>query len=174
MTPPRWAGVARRALSWALVTTILLLVGACASPRASTEAAALQSGRWSGRLGLTVESEPPQQLHAGFELEGDPQAGRLDLYTPLGSTLAALRWSPGTAVLSQGGQQHDYESLDALAGAATGTALPVRALFAWLRGVPEAVDGWQVDLSQRASGRLRAWRVTPPPGAELRVILDAP
>lgn len=165
------AGVWRRAAPWLLGSAVLLASG-CAST--GNDAAAPETDHWSGRLGLVVETDPPEQLHASFALEGDPQAGRLDLFTPLGSTLASLQWRPGAAVLSQGGTQRDYASLDELARAATGTALPLRALFAWLHGVPEAVDGWRVDLSQRASGRLRAWRTAPLPGAELRVILDAP
>lgn len=156
-----------------LLAAAALFAGGCASPGGGGSVAAPQPDHWSGRLGLIVESEPPEQLHASFELEGGPQAGRLDLFTPLGSILASLQWQPGTAVLTRGSERRDYGSLDELASAATGTALPVRALFAWLRGVPEEVDGWRVDLSQRASGRLRAWRLAPPPGAELRVILDA-
>lgn len=170
----RWRTGARRAAPW-LAAAALLLAGGCASQRTAGDAvAATPAGHWSGRLGLVVESDPPEQLHASFELEGDPRSGQLDLFTPLGSTLASLQWQPGAAVLVQGGQRRDYDSLDALATAATGTALPLGALFAWLRGVPETAEGWQVDLSQQAGGRLRAWRLAPPPSAELRVVLDAP
>lgn len=166
----RWP---RRLLLPLLVAGLLTLAG-CAVQRVAPDPALAQPGHWSGRLALSIEQDPPEQLHAGFELEGTPQRGRLDLFSPLGSTLASLRWQPGEALLEQGRQQRNYESLEALATAATGTALPLRALFAWLRGVAEPADGWQVDLGRWAEGRLSARRLQPAPTAELRVILDAP
>jgi outer membrane lipoprotein LolB len=54
---------------------------------------------WSGRLSLSVRSEPAQSFSAGFELSGRPEAGELLLSTPLGTTLAQARWSPGQALL---------------------------------------------------------------------------
>ena len=127
---------------------------------------------WSGRLGLVIASEPPQQFHAGFELTGDAQRGELRLSTPLGSVLAELKWRPGEALLVQNDQTLAYPSVDALSAAVTGTAVPLRALFAWLRGVPEEVPGWRADLSGLPDGRLLARRLSPLPSAELRVILD--
>lgn len=119
-----------------------------------------------------LASEPAQSFSAGFSLSGNPQAGELSLTSPLGSTLAVLRWQPGQAWLQQGEQARRFESLDALAAEVTGTPLPVRSLFAWLRGTPEAVEGWQVDLSQLADGRIAAQRLMPLPTAQLRVVLD--
>lgn len=157
-----------------LLAAILLALAGCATEPAVRSAVPDQPSHWSGRLALTVAQDPPEQLHAGFELEGTPDSGRLDLFSPLGSTLASLRWQPGQARLEQGRQQHEYESLDALATAATGTALPLRALFAWLRGIPEAAEGWTVDLQRWADGRLSAQRLQPAPAAELRIVLDPP
>lgn len=128
--------------------------------------------RWSGRLGLVVASDPPQQYHAAFELGGNPETGQLDLFSPLGNTLASLQWQPGRALLRQGARTDTYESVNALASAATGTAVPVRALFSWLRGTPDAVDGWVVDLSQLSAGRLHAHRQSPLPEADLRIVVD--
>ena len=128
--------------------------------------------RWSGRLALVVASDPPQQYHAAFELDGNPESGQLDLFSPLGNMLASLQWQPGQALLRQGARIDAYESVNALASAATGTAVPVRALFLWLRGSPEAVDGWVVDLSQLSVGRLHAHRQSPLPEADLRIIVD--
>ena len=48
----------------------------------------------------------------------------------------------------------------------------MRALFAWLRGLPQAGEGWEADLSRLPDGRLLARRLAPPPAAELRVVLD--
>lgn len=131
-----------------------------------------EPNQWSGRLGLTVVSDPPQSFSAGFALRGDPQAGELTLTSPLGNTLAVMQWQPGEALLRQGEQTQHFDSLDALAQQATGTPLPVAALFGWLRGQPQSVPGWQVDLSRVPDGRLFAQRLAPPPAAELRLVLD--
>ena len=123
-------------------------------------------------MALRVESEPAQSFSAGFALSGDPQSGELTLTSPLGTVLAVMQWQPGEALLRQGDQTRRYESLDALAQEATGTPLPVRALFGWLRGQAQSVPGWQADTSRLDEGRLSARRLMPLPTAELRVVLD--
>jgi outer membrane lipoprotein LolB len=123
-------------------------------------------------LSLTVETARPQRFYAGFTLTGDAGAGQLDLTSPLGSTLAALRWQPGSATLIQGDQAQAYPSLDALTQRVTGAPIPVRALFDWLRGQNTPLDGWQADLSALAQGRLSAQRLYPAPAAQLRIVLD--
>ena len=107
-------------------------------------------------------------------MRGAPQAGELALYSPLGATLAQLRWAPGVAELQADGQRRQYPSIDALTEEATGTALPLPALFAWLDGKPAEVPGWQADLSRIADGRLSARRSQPLPTAELRIVLQQP
>jgi outer membrane lipoprotein LolB len=127
---------------------------------------------WSGRLALQVEDNPSQSFSAGFELKGNAQEGELALYNPLGGTLAALAWAPGSATLRTGNQTRQFGSVDDLAAQATGTAIPVTALFDWLAGTDTPVSGWQADLSQLSAGRLRARRVSPSPVTDLRVALD--
>ncbi|HCY16899.1 MAG TPA: hypothetical protein DHV21_13135 [Curvibacter sp.] len=127
---------------------------------------------WRGRLALRVESEPPQSFFAGFELSGHAGQGELRLFSPLGTTLADLHWSPQSATLSNNGETRQFESLDALATQATGTAIPIAALFQWLAGVQTGADGWSADLSQLDDGRLTARRTQPEPSAELRLILE--
>ena len=168
MTSQRTALAGRRGV---LALLAACLTGCATSPRGNRPPAASPSS-WSGRLGLVVASEPPQQFHAGFELTGNEQSGELQLTSPLGSILAVLQWHPGQALLRQDGESREYPSVDALSAAVTGTAVPVRALFAWLRGEPESVEGWQVNLDQLAQGRLQARRIAPPPTADLRIILD--
>lgn len=160
----------RRHVIGTLIATYL--IASCASQTSARGDLDAEPDVWSGRLGLVVASEPPQSFSAGFNLSGNPQAGELSLTSPLGSTLAVLRWQPGQAWLHQGEQVRSYDSLDALAAEVTGTPLPVRALFAWLRGTPEAVEGWQVDLRELNNGRLSAERLMPLPTAQLRVVLD--
>ncbi len=131
--------------------------------------------QWSGRLGMQVRGDAPQSFSAGFLLRGSPARGELSLFTPIGSTAAFLRWSPGAARLEAEGQPpQEAESIDVLLARVTGAAVPVAALFDWLAGRPTAVAGWQPDLSLLPDGRLRASRSEPPPAVDLRVVLEQP
>ncbi|MDO8279563.1 MAG: outer membrane lipoprotein LolB [Burkholderiaceae bacterium] len=123
-------------------------------------------------MSLQVDSEPGQSFFAGFDLRGDPQTGELALYTPWGSTLAVLAWTPGSATLTAEDKVRSFSSLDVLLTRVTGAPIPVGALFDWLAGRASAVPGWQPDLSQLAQGRLSALRTQPLPSAELRLVLD--
>jgi outer membrane lipoprotein LolB len=167
------SGARRRASLLSGVLFASILIAGCARPPNAGARFDHQTEQWSGRLGLTVDSEPPQSYSAGFALQGTAEAGELSLSSPLGNVLAVLQWQPGQAWLRQDGQTtRRFASLDELLAAVTGTPLPVRALFAWLHGTPEAADGWQANLDRLADGRLTARRLMPPPGAELRVVLD--
>ncbi len=123
-------------------------------------------------MSLRIDSEPVQTFAALFELRGTAQAGELILTTPIGSTLASLRWAPGEATLNDGRQTRRFESVDALIQAATGAAIPVGALFGWLAGRDEPVPGWTPELGQWAQGRLQARRQAPSPTADLRIAFE--
>lgn len=128
---------------------------------------------WTGRISLNVKSEPEQFFSAAFELKGQPERGELTLISPLGNVLGVLRWSPGEAVLDSGkGDLQRFDSVDTLMAQATGAAVPVSALFAWLDGTNAAVNGWSANLSRHGEGRILATRAQPLPQAELRVVLD--
>ena len=172
----RVSSPAARRFLWRCATFALatILVAGCASPARTRAVSDRENEVWSGRLALSVESEPPQAFSAAFALSGSAQAGELSLTSPLGQTLAVMQWRPGEALLRRGEEARRYDSLDALAQEATGTPLPVRALFGWLRGEPQAVPGWSADLSALGAGRLAARRLMPLPTAELRVVLDPP
>lgn len=154
-----------RRLCLALVVTLLT---ACATPRAPVPGEA----SWSGRLAVQVDSTPPQSFSAGFDLSGSPEAGELALTSPLGNTLATVRWAPGMAELQQGEQITRRPSLDELSAELGGTPLPVTALFAWLRGQALSANGWEADLSRQPEGRINARRASPAPVAELRIIFQ--
>ncbi|MFZ2827822.1 lipoprotein insertase outer membrane protein LolB [Hydrogenophaga sp.] len=147
-----------------------MLLAACATPAPTT----LIDGApyWSGRLALTVDSDPPQSFSAGFDLRGTPQTGELQLNSPLGTALATVRWTPEGAELLQGDTITRRPTLDTLTTELGGQALPVAALFAWLRGHGAEINGWQADLSRQASGRIVARRTQPLPTAELRIVLQ--
>lgn len=161
-------GVLGRWHPWAVLGSALLL-GACATtPRPVSPG----DSAWNGRLALSVDSQPPQSFSAGFDLHGSPAAGELQLVSPLGNTLALVVWDATGAELRQGGQVTRRGSLDELTAELSGTAMPVAALFGWLKGQPGDVPGWQADLSRQSEGRVTARRTAPLPTAELRVIFQ--
>jgi outer membrane lipoprotein LolB len=115
---------------------VALLMTACAVP---PKAPALAGDELSGRLAVRIEGTngaAARSVSAAFDLQGTPQAGRLDLSTPLGSVLAQARWSPGSVVLATPQGEQSFSDLDALTHAVLGESLPVAALFDWLRGRP--------------------------------------
>jgi outer membrane lipoprotein LolB len=127
---------------------------------------------WAGRIGLQVQSEPPQAFFAGFELKGQASSGELTLISPLGSILGIMRWSPHEAVLEQGSVTRRFASADELLAHITGAAVPLSALFDWLAGIDTPTSGWVADLSKQADGRISARRMNPAPAADLRIVLN--
>lgn len=161
----RWLGVSGAALIG--LGAFGGLVGCATPPRDPAN-----GRRWSGRLALSIGSDPPQHWSAGFELSGNPEAGELVFLSPLGQVLARLVWTPVDARLERGSEQRRYANAQDLTTDLLGTALPLQPLFQWLAGVDQALAGWSVDLSQHAQGRLRAERLEPTPSATLRIVLD--
>lgn len=150
----------------ALVASGLLLAGCASAPRERPAAF------WSGRMGLQVQSEPPQNLHASFELQGSAQQGELTLLTPVGSILARLSWTPRLATLERGAERWTQTSVEQLAEQLVQTPFPIQALFDWIEGRAAMHAGWEADLSARDQGRITARRTAPAPSAVLRIVLD--
>lgn len=146
------------------------LMVACASPPPRTAAEA--GTRWSGRLGLQVESEPPQNYQAAFELQGSAAAGELTLFGPLGGVLAQLQWDAQQATLVRGEQRWQHRNVDLLMQQLVPDAVPLASLFDWLQGRQTPDASWHVDLSALPEGRVLAQRLQPLPRAQLRVVLD--
>lgn len=164
------APLRRRVLAAGCLLTGFLLT-ACARPPLTPSDA--KNDFWTGRLSLQVQSEPAQSFSAGFELKGKPERGELTLISPLGNVLGVLRWSPSEALLDSGDHKiQRFASVDALMAQATGAAVPLSALFAWLQGDHASVSGWSADLSRRSEGRILAKRTQPLPQTDLRVVLD--
>ena len=161
----------QRALAGAFLLALGLLAG-CAQPAVTKAPGDAETSFWRGRLALRFDNPEQPSFFAGFELSGYEQAGELNLFTPMGNTVASLRWTPHAATLHNNGATRQFDSLDALAREATGTSMPISALFQWLHGQDSVVAGWQADLSQLAQGRLVARRSFPGPAAELRLILE--
>lgn len=135
-----------------------------------------ETAPWRGRIAVRIEADPnaseSQSFSAAFELSGSAPAGALTLYTPIGTTAAALSWTPRTAVLKTNGDIQNFATLDALIKQVIGTEIPVAALFAWLAGENMNAAGWIADLSRQTDGRITARRLTPAPVAELRLVLE--
>lgn len=175
-------------LAWGLAVGLALLLAGCASapttaptsiPTTIEASAASQAApqperrHWAGKLSVRIDREPVQYFSAGFELQGDSEAGEMRLFSPLGGSVATLRWqADGGAQWQRGEQLQHYASMAELSADLTGTALPLHALFDWLYGRASGIDGWQVDLSQHASGKLQAQRLTPTPSAQLRLVFE--
>lgn len=159
---------------WGLLASVwfaTIFIAGCAQLPRAADPNDVDISSWAGRISLQVQSEPPQAFFAGFELKGSAERGELVLSSPLGNSLAVLRWSTEEAVLDSGNQIQRFASVGELIEKATGAALPVPALFDWLRGKNTVADGWTADLSQQAEGRISASRTVPQPRADLRVVL---
>lgn len=155
-----------------------MVVAGCASPSRSGSG---DDSALSGRLSVRVDetsTEAARSLSAGFELRGDAEQGSLALSTPLGTMLAQARWSPQQVVLVTPSGETRFADLPALTREMLGQALPVGALFDWLRGRPwpgaESHSsgrpvgsgfeqlGWQVMLDDLDSGLIVAQRLQAP------------
>ncbi len=174
MSPGR---VSRRQACISTLFAIFLIAG-CAHPTGTFTKNGAENSFWRGRLALQVGADsgptqtPAQSFFAAFELTGSASSGVLAIFSPLGSTLATLTWSPQTTTLRADGETRQFETLDAMLKSATGAEIPVASLFAWLAGEPRVTPGWLADLSQTASGKLIARRTEPLPTVELRIVLD--
>lgn len=167
-----------------LALTSALLACQSLPPAPSTEGPLL-----SGRLAVRVDGDAGRSFSAAFELRGQAEAGSMSLNSPLGSQIGRADWSPAAGVLLHDGDgTRRYQRLDDMAIELTGEALPIAALFDWLRGRPwpgaprgELVEaghtgfrqlGWDVQLDRHAEGWLVAVRDTPPPRVTVRAKLD--
>lgn len=175
----------RRPAPWpAAALGVLALLAGCATPPAAPSGELL-----SGRLSVRVDGQPERAVAGGFELSGDARDGQLLLSGPLGTTAAKAQWSAGQALLLRGdAPPQRFDTLDALAAAALGEAIPIAALFDWLRGrawpgaaaTPRADGapgfeqlGWRVGLARWAEGWVEAVRLAPP-AITVRARLETP
>jgi outer membrane lipoprotein LolB len=169
--PNGYAAPNRRFCAWLCIAFATLLLAACATPTRTTGTFDAQN-QWAGRLAIHVTGDTPQSLSADFELQGDAQTGSLLFLSPLGTAVARLDWAPGLAQLRQGGKTEQFASLNVLVLQATGTELPVAALFDWLHGTDTEAPGWRVDLQELPQGKLQAWRDDTTAPARLRILLE--
>jgi outer membrane lipoprotein LolB len=160
---------------WCVALLMSALLTACATSSQKTKplyAEPVNYPEWQGRISVQVLGNAPSSMSASFLLRGDAEKGELDLYSPLGTTIGALQWTPQLVQLSDGGSHQYFNSLADLTEKATGTSLPVEAIFGWLQGQQISADGWMVDLSNASQGSIFARRTYPAPEVMLRIKLD--
>ena len=162
----------RRSIILGLPLTAIFLIAGCARKIYLSDLNDAEKKLWSGRISLQIQSEPPQAFFAGFELKGHAQRGELSLTSPIGNVLGIMRWSPDEALLESGNEVKRFTSVDALLVQTTGAAIPVAALFDWLKGINTRLNGWSADLSGVGLGRIVATRDEPAPQTRLRIVLD--
>lgn len=169
------------------IAAALALAGCVSAPPSAPAPAPVASAgdlQLSGRLSVRIAGDGGNSGargrasggNAGFELSGGPAAGQLELSTPLGSLIARAQWRPGDVRLQTPEDERRYDDLDALTRELLGEAIPVTALFDWLRGKPwpQAASqplavgagfeqlGWRIDLSKHGEGLLVATRLADP------------
>lgn len=108
---------------------------------------------------LAMDDLPAKGVSLGFFFHGQPDAGRLDLMTPLGSQIAQVGWSPTGAWLRRagGGNGGDappesrfgtdlsatpkpdeglerFDHIGALSERVLGEAIPLQTLVHWMQG----------------------------------------
>jgi outer membrane lipoprotein LolB len=168
-----------RKIGWhALSAVMLVLLSACAYPprqAAKNTANSIAIGHWEGRLTMRVAKNPPEQFSTAFEMSGHAEQGQLHLLSPLGTTLAVVRWNPQGASLQQSNDIQQFASMDELTQGLTGAALPLPQLLIWLDRAGPAVAGWEVKAEVLKNGRrVLAERQQPLPALQLTVLLDPP
>lgn len=155
------------------VWLLTLCLAGCAAPnRPNPSHHGEAIPEWQGRISVQVLGDTPNAMSASFLLRGNARTGELDVYSPLGTTVGALQWTPQEVWLDEGGRAQSFRSLAELTEKITGAALPIDALFAWLDGRDAHTEGWQADLSKLSQGSLIATRQTPAPEVRLRIQLE--
>lgn len=163
-----------------------MLAGCASVGQRAPEGAQTLSGKLSVRVDAT-DAAPARSESGNFELKGTPEAGQLNLSSPLGTVIAQARWSGQRAWLATSQGETAYPDLDTLTQEMLGERLPVAALFDWLRGRPwpgaasHPHDGgagfeqlgWAVDLARFGEGWISARRAQAP-AVLVRAKVDAP
>lgn len=106
----------------------------------------------SGRLSLRYPVQgKTQSVQGKFLWIQQRDHTDIELYSPLGQTIARIAIRPGVATLEQsGGQRYSAASPDALTEEALGWPLPVDGLRDWLQGFVRDTNGrMQVAMPER-------------------------
>ena len=161
---------ARRLFAASLVLACLLLTACSTQPK--KQQYVTPNDVWEGRLSIQVAGDAPQRISADFFLEGTARRASLTLNSPLGIRMARMQWDDTSATLEVGDQKRNFESVDAMTKSSLGSALPMQAFFAWLRGRPEAAPGWEIQTLDMVQGRIRVRSVDRTPAVQIDLVLE--
>ena len=194
--PSHGARVAQRATGrWLVVLFAVLIAGCATAPETSPDR--VYTGRFSA---LATQGDKRESVSGRFSVEVRGDRQRIDLATPLGTTVARIEVGPeGANASGPGMQEARGPDADALAEQLLGWRLPVSGLPDWIEGRPVPSrparverdgsrpvlieqDGWIVRIAETfaASGRPRLLvlerAAAPPlaPGVVLRLVVDDP
>lgn len=156
----------RRSVLASLAAAVLSLAGCAGLPGTATDATtppdAATPTHWSGRFAVTVTEsghEPREERASGrFVLDSLGPATVLELFSPLGQTLASARIdSTGATLVAADGQRYQAPSAELLTEQVVGWRVPVGDLPRWLRGELEQPD--KVLAGRPVSGMERGWTI---------------
>lgn len=139
---------------------LALALAGCAQLQPRQEAAPTAPAL-TGRISVTVAGDVHKRGTGGaasFELYGSPQAGRLELTSPLGTLVARAQWQPGLVTLQTPHDERRFDDLDSLTRELLGEPVPVAALFDWLQARP-----WAAAPHRATEGGFEqlGWRIEP-------------
>ena len=155
-----------------ILLILIILIAGCANRESEKSLFEPYSSNWHGRFALSIEGENPHNTSASFYLRGNAVQGEMTVFSPIGSTVAVISWTPEYATFVSNGRTEYRADLDALTRRLTGTNLPVAAFFSWFEGKAAEADGWTVNLDRLGDGHLSAVRTLPSPKASVRIVLD--
>jgi len=160
---------ARRRL---LGAAALALLGACSAPAPRVPPVAGERA-WAGRFSLVLRSGDRSQAWSGrFALLDSAQQSSIELYSPLGATLARCEWGAwGARIRVAGGdgpREERGEDPQELALRLLGWPLPLAQLPSWIQGRPapgREAQGAKGGEGDESSFDQDGWTVHAHPGA---------
>ncbi|MEF9926796.1 MAG: lipoprotein insertase outer membrane protein LolB [Massilia sp.] len=157
----------RRLAILALAATVLT---GCATSTANLSTATVGAYRetidLAGRLSVNYQKDGrPESISGSFNWEQRPGTIDVTLMSPLGQTVAAINVTPGSATLTQAGQEpRTAADIDSLTQQTLGWPLPVSGLRDWLQGYAVDAQGQRFRASPASNS------VTTKDGWRLRFI----
>src|SRR5512139_942048 len=130
---PRGMGIAQSAAGrWLIVLLAILLTGCATTPETAPDR--VHTGRFSA---VASQGERRESVSGRFSMEVRGDRRRIDLATPLGTTVARIEIGPeGASANGPGMQEARGPDADALAEQLLGWRLPVSGLPDWIEGRP--------------------------------------
>lgn len=152
----------RAALGW--LAALPLLAAGCATPGVPPAPlpASFEPSRWAGRFAVTMTepgAEPRVERASGrFVIESRSGATLLELFSPLGQTLATASLQGGRAeLLTSEGRRYEAASAEDLTEQVFGWRMPVGDLPRWLRG--RLANPSETSEGRPAAGTERGWAI---------------